>query len=303
MSERRVTTVIDPQRCTGCGLCVQVCPDQTLSMRDGKAVVTGNRSMHCGHCAAVCPEEAVTVEAIEPTAQRFATFPSDDTWIGYGQCDLPRLVQLMRSRRSCRNYTPQEVSQELLEDLVKIGITAPSGTSSQKWTFSIFPDRRAVLALGLRIGAFFERLNRLAEKTALRKLLKAIGKPTLEDYYRDYHDVVAAALKEWEETGRDRLFHGAPAVIIVGSRPGASCPAEDALLATQNMLLAAHCMGLGTCLVGFAKDALEYDRKIKDAVGLPANERVYAVIAIGYPDERYQRAAGRKMPLVRTVTG
>ena len=301
MDERRVTTVIDPERCTGCGLCVRVCPDQTISMHDGKAVVTGNVSMHCGHCAAVCPADAVCVGAIEPAALEFTTFELDDRWVEFGQGDVRELVRLMRSRRSCRNYRQETLSRDLLEDLVKIGITAPSGTNSQKWTFTIFPDRQAVLALGERIGKFFDRLNRLAEKKMLRNFLKAIGRPILDDYFRRYHDVVADALRQWEQKGHDRLFHGAPAVIIVGSRPGASCPAEDALLATQNMLLAAHCMGVGTCLVGFAKDALEHDRKLKSSIGIPAEETVYAVIALGYPDEVYQRAAGRKMPVVRVV--
>jgi nitroreductase/Pyruvate/2-oxoacid:ferredoxin oxidoreductase delta subunit len=299
MGERDVTTIIDPTLCTGCGLCVRVCPDETISMRDGKAVVTGNVSLHCGHCAAVCPADAIRVSAIDPAAQDFATFHIDDHWIDYGQADVCQLVRLMRSRRSCRNFEDRCLSRDLLEDLVKIGITAPSGTNSQKWTFTILPDRNAVLDLGRDIGRFFRRLNRLAEKTLLRKAFKVIGKPALENYYRDYHDVVADALQEWDSTGRDRLFHGAPAVIIVGSRPGASCPGEDALLASQNMLLAAHCMGLGTCLVGFAVTALQQEPKIKLRLGVPADERIYAVVAIGYPDEVYQRATGRKMPVIR----
>ena len=49
---------------------------------------------------------------------------------------------------------------------------------------------------------------------------------------------------EWEQNGRDLLFHGATAVIVVASKPGGSNPKEDALLATQNILLAAHSMGL-----------------------------------------------------------
>jgi nitroreductase len=74
---------------------------------------------------------------------------------------------------------------------------------------------------------------------------------------------------------------------------------EDALLATQNILLGAHSMGLGTCLVGFAVAAMQKDSRIKVALGIPPEEPVYAVIALGYPDEVYQRTAGRKKPVVR----
>jgi nitroreductase len=65
------------------------------------------------------------------------------------------------------------------------------------------------------------------------------------------------------------------------------------------MLLAAHSMGLGSCLIGFAVLTMTRDRRAKRAVGIPDEEKVHAVIALGYPNERYQRTADRKEPLVR----
>ena len=301
MIDTKVTTVIDAEKCIGCELCVKVCPSNTISMQDGKARVTGDRSQQCGHCMAVCPVAAVRVGAIDAQSLVFNSFELKNHWLAPGDFDAAHLVQLMASRRSCRNYTKQAVKRPLLEDLVKVGATAPSGTNSQKWTFTILPDRAAVDALGQRIAVFFKKLNQLAEKRLICKALKLIGKPALDDYYRDYYQTVAEGLKEWALYGRDRLFHGAPAVIVVATQPGASCPLEDALLATQNILLAAHSMGLGTCLVGFAVEAMKNDAGIQQFLKIPAEETVCSVIAIGYPDETYTGLTGRRKVLMRYV--
>ncbi|GBC61502.1 nitroreductase [Desulfonema ishimotonii] len=291
---RTVTTQIDPERCIGCGLCVRVCPSGTLSMQGDRAVVTGIRSLGCGHCAAICPADAVRVTALENESLDFQTFSEERAWLPFGEYDTAQLVRLLRSRRSCRNYSDKPVSPALLEDLVRIGITAPSGTNSQKWTFTLLPTRDHVMALGERIGLFFRKLNRLAEKPWLRNGLKWLGKSQLDGYYREYYESVRDALAEYENTGRDRLFHGAAAAIIVGAGPGGSCPAEDALLATQNILLGAHAMGLGSCLIGFAVEAMKNDRAIARSAGIPDEESVCAVIALGWPDAEYRRLTGRK---------
>ena len=290
MIDRKVTTVIDAEKCIGCELCVKVCPSNTISMQDDKARVTGERSLQCGHCMAVCPVAAVRVDAIDAQSLAFNSFELKSRWLAPGDFDTAHLVQLMASRRSCRNYTDQGVERTLLEDMVKIGTQAPSGTNSQKWTFTILPNRAAVDAFGQRIGAFFKKLNQLAENRLVCKALKLIGKPALDNYYRDYYQSVAEALQEWELYGRDRLFHGAPAVIVVATQPGASCPTEDALLATQNMLLAAH---------SIAVEAMNKDAGIQQFLKIPAEETICSVIAIGYPDEDYEGLTGRKKVLMR----
>jgi nitroreductase len=267
----------------------------TLSMVDGVAKVTGNDSIHCGHCAAICPEGAITVRGVDPDALELATLENREGWLDYGNYDAAGLAQLMRSRRSCRMFSDDPVPKEVLEDLVKIGMSAPSGTNSQAWTFTILPDRQAVMRLGNEIAGFFRKLLKMAGNPGVRFIAKLMRKPELEIFYREYYEVVQEGLRQYDEEGRDRLFHNAPAVIAIGMRPGlASCPCEDALMASQNILLAAHAMGYGTCMIGFAVEAMKNSPGIKPRIGIPKKEPVYAVIAVGKPREPFQRPAGRK---------
>ena len=291
--ERPAQTHIDQEACIGCGLCVTVCPSQTITMKDGRAQVTGAESIYCGHCSAICPVDAVTVEPLENDALKFQTFQVNHDWLPHGQYDTPELVRLMLSRRSCRNYTDQPVPRELLEDLVRVGTTAPSGTNSQLWTFTILPDRTSVLALAERILKFFQKVNRMVENRLLRFFMKMVGRRDLEDYYQNFYQSVKETMADWHDHGRDRLFHGAPALIIIGTEPEAGCPKEDALLAAQNILLAGHSLGLGTCLIGYAVAAFENDPAVQEFLGIPKTETIHAVITVGFPAEKYQHVAGR----------
>ncbi len=291
---REVTTTIDPLRCIGCGKCIPVCPSDTLAMRDGKAVVVGKESLQCGHCAAVCPADAVSVGALDPRMLQFETFPFDPSWLPHGKADAGALVRLMASRRSCRNYRKDPVPRDDLRDLVKVACTAPSGTNNQPWSFTILPDRPAVEALARRVLALFQKILSMASNPLLRTGLKWIGMPELDAFHRDYAPSVREGIREFRETGRDRLFHGAPAAIVISTAPGGSTPGEDAMLATQNLLLAAHAMGYGTCLIGFAVEAIARDRSIAKALGIPAGHKVRSVIALGRPAEQWHTVAGRR---------
>jgi len=299
MNPRNVTTTIDSEKCIGCGACIRVCPSDTISLVDGIARVTGEKSLSCGHCSGVCPENAIQVNALASEMTQFDTFHLKTDWLGFGDFPIRDLARLMASRRSCRNFKKAPVGMNALNDLIKIGALAPSGTNSQGWTFTCLPDRNAVLDFAGYLKIFFEVLNKKAEKAVLRKGLRLLGMPALDDYYNEYYESTKEAMAAFETDQTDRLFHGASACILIGSGPDASCPKEDAVLAASNILLGAHAMGIGSCLIGFAVAAMKSDRHIQKKLGIPLTEKIHAVIALGYPDESYLRITGRKKPIIR----
>lgn len=290
--------IIDKGKCTGCGVCVTICPYRAIVLVDETAEYIFDDCFLCGQCQAVCPAAAVRLPKLA-LKLGLITLAESEGAVPPGTTNASELVALMRSRRSCRSYLNNGVPLEMLEDLAKIGTTAPSGTNSQSWNFVIVPTSADLQVLGGMVANYYRKLNRLAENPLLRFIVKIIGGDSLGRYFRRYHDSVAEALREWDDKGTDRLFHGAVAAILVTGKKDASCPAEDALLASQNILLAAHAMGLGSCLIGFVVEAMRRDSKLRRQVGIPDDEEIYSVIALGYPAVNYLRPANRKVVVPR----
>jgi NADH-quinone oxidoreductase subunit F len=58
-----ITYSIDPERCTGCGLCIKVCPTQATSGEKKKAhTIDNNKCTRCGACIESCKFEAINVK-------------------------------------------------------------------------------------------------------------------------------------------------------------------------------------------------------------------------------------------------
>lgn len=57
------TVEITPEKCTGCGMCIEVCPHNVFALRDKKAVIIDKDAcMECGACALNCKFEALSVD-------------------------------------------------------------------------------------------------------------------------------------------------------------------------------------------------------------------------------------------------
>ncbi len=54
---------LTPEKCTGCGICLEVCPHDVISLENKKAVIVDrDLCMECGACAMNCQFGAISVD-------------------------------------------------------------------------------------------------------------------------------------------------------------------------------------------------------------------------------------------------
>lgn len=172
-------------------------------------------------------------------------------------------------RRSIRAYEPRPVPRELVEEVIRAGNEAPSGMNSQPWRFVV-----------------------LETTESRRKLLEAAVQRAKESSPERYE----AIQQRWKEM-EDPIYYSAPVIIFViglGRFAAHSCP-----LACENIMLAAHSMGLGTCWVGSGAMAAD-DPGIGEILELKEGETVFGPILLGYPSVRPERPP-KKEPVIKWI--
>lgn len=160
-------------------------------------------------------------------------------------------------RRAVRRYLPRPVAPETVRLLLLAAVQAPSALNQQPWAFGVFHGR--------------ERLARYSEQA--KRHLVATYPTTFE----------LRARSELYENPDFDLFHGANTLVVIYATGGRLHPHEDCCLAAQNLMLAAHGLGLGSCPIGFARswfDLLE----IKRELGVPEHFAAVFPVVVGYPD-------------------
>jgi NAD-dependent dihydropyrimidine dehydrogenase PreA subunit len=59
-----VSLKLNAEKCTGCGLCVMVCPHEVFGISNGKAtLINRDNCMECGACALNCSFQAIIVKS------------------------------------------------------------------------------------------------------------------------------------------------------------------------------------------------------------------------------------------------
>lgn len=283
---------IDPSKCTLCGRCVSVCPKDVLLVKDKKVVTVNDDCMLCSHCYAVCSPGAISFPWFLKQV-KFSSFNYREKILSSKDHSPSEIVNIFRSRRSVRKFSKDTVDDDCVRDLVEFAVTAPSGSNCQEWEFTVVNGRDKVWDLALQVKSFFVKINRLAANPLVRILSIPFTGRKLLNYYRDHYETVRRAIRE-SSMGIDRLFHGAPCVIVIHSGMNGSTPVEDGTYAAYNICMLAHYMGLATCLIGFAVEAVNRSDELKDYLDIYEKNRVHAVIALGKPAVKFSKHSLRK---------
>jgi nitroreductase len=179
------------------------------------------------------------------------------------------LKEAIYTRRAIREFKDIAVDHNTIRQLVDAAIQAPSAVNQQPWSFCVVRDQ-AVLA---QISA---------ESKA--HMMKTTPAGLLSHHF--------------DNDPSFHIFYHAPVLIVICS---AATPwaTEDCALAAENLMLAAHAAGLGTCWIGFAQDWLGTPAG-KSLLQLPEDIAPIAPIIVGHP-KSVPSPVPRKQPEIRWI--
>ena len=183
------------------------------------------------------------------------------------------IKQAIAGRRAVRDYSAQAVDERTIRDLIEAAAQAPSAVNQQPWTFTVVRDQ-----------AVLDRISREAKA----HMLATMPASPHSGHFRSLLGDPAY-----------QIFYHAPVLILIsGAAPGPWI-VEDCALAAENLMLAAHAAGLGSCWIGFAQSFLATVEG-KAALGLPAACVPAAPIIVGHP-KAAPPPVPRKPPEIRWV--
>lgn len=187
---------------------------------------------------------------------------------------LMRTLEVIFNRRSIRRYMPTPVPRELLQTILNAAIWSPSAHNRQPWRFVVIETVGCKEALAQEMGA---RLRRDLEKDNVSKDI--IAQDTARSYARittaPVVIVLCLTMVDMDVYADQKRTHNE---YLMG--------VQSVAMAGQNLLLAAHELGLGACWMCaplFCPDV------VSRVLELPQDWQPQALITVGYPAETREK--------------
>lgn len=179
------------------------------------------------------------------------------------------VIENIKKRRSIRKYLPEQIKETELNEIIEAGMYAPSAHNDQSWHFTVIQNK--------------ELIDFISAKTK---------------------ELMANSEVEWiAKMGKNEklhVFYDAPTVIIVSGRDGAYSPLIDCSAATQNMILAAESLNIGSCWNGLVRFFFGQKEEISK-LNIPEGYTPFYAVSFGYKQVTPGRALERKKDVVSYI--
>ena len=181
-------------------------------------------------------------------------------------------LTVIRNRRSIRAFTKEQLKPEDIESIIQAGLYAPSASNAQNLHYTVIQNQAIIENIAKWIVDEVE----LTENDYLKDLVKRSG---------------------------GIIFRNAPTVIIMSSDGKDRFGVVNAAAATQNMLIAAESLAIGSCWIGMiallsgSKNIAAYAKTLM----LPDGYVLQFGLTLGYKAAANPEAPERKQNLVSYI--
>lgn len=166
------------------------------------------------------------------------------------------LFEAIRSRRSIGKVKPDPVERHLIERIIEAGTWAPNHKNTEPWRFFVLTGEGR----------------------------KPLGRVLAEIEREKFHEPLTEEEEQKVEKQAEKPFR-APVIIAVAVQYSGKVPPIEEICAVsaavQNILLAAHGLGLGAI---WRTGDPTYHPKMKELFGLREQDEMVGFIYLGYPD-------------------
>ena len=284
--EQENPIIIDPEKCTRCGICLSGCSGEVLVLEDTLKIIHPERCISCGHCGALCPEEALSSNP-DRGKKAFRFIPFNSEWT--------EAQKLLKSKRSVRLFKTDPLTEEQIRGLIDAAEAAPSSTNRRNREYMVIQGDGKRDALQKEVLKYYKAVARIARPGLLR-FLDLFHRGSGGGLVKLRSDLLR--LIQDCEGGNDRIFRRAPAVVCIAGPKDTVQSQEDALAAQQYLMLYAKTLGIDSLIIGFAQQA---HGRVERFLKLPKGLRVYAVTVLGYGKLKYLRSITYPEPPIRWI--
>lgn len=182
------------------------------------------------------------------------------------------LNQAIQGRRSIRRYQDIPVPQSAVNEMIEAARLAPSGANSQPWRFVVVrsQEKRNALREGtVRFAADAPLVIACCVDLDSYRDIDKLGQAMYQHGMYDGVDNTTKVFDEFVRTERP----------LEESALRSYCMFNSAF-AVENMVLRAHDLGLGTCIVAMFNQTV-----VRELLELPDNLVITMLISVGYPAE------------------